>query len=122
MKNLDIESLVKNNVKLTYKIKNQLLKGKLNDFGNSLDKAWESKRKFSSKISSAEIDNIYKEAKSNGAIGGKLLGAGGGGYFMFFVESLSKNSFLRSMRQRGFNATRFQFDDKGMQSWTMRDA
>ena len=52
MRNEDIENLVKENVNHVYKIKNQLLKNKLNDFGESLDISWQSKRQFSSKISS----------------------------------------------------------------------
>ena len=79
------------------------------------------KRQFSDKISNQKLDDLYNFAIESGALGGKLLGAGGGGYFMFFVESFSKNKFLRSMKQRGFSETRLKFDDKGMRSWTMRD-
>lgn len=122
MQDSKIQDLVRQNVDHSYDMKEKLLKGKLRDFGLGLDVAWNLKRQFSDKISNDKLDELYNFAIEKGALGGKLLGAGGGGYFMFFVESLSKNSFLRSMKQRGFNETRFQFDDKGMQSWTMRDA
>lgn len=122
MQDSKIQDLVRRNVDHSYDMKEKLLKGKLKDFGLGLDVAWNLKRQFSNKISNDKLDELYNFATEKGALGGKLLGSGGGGYFMFFVESLSKNSFLRSMKQRGFNATRFQFDDKGMQSWTMRDA
>lgn len=121
MKNQDIDDLVKNNVDLTYKIKNQLLKGKLNDFGNSLDEAWKSKRKFSSKISSPEIDLIYNAAKENGAIGGKLLGAGGGGFFLFYVTPSKRQKLIKKLKSMNLNIFRFNFDDYGLRSWKTRE-
>ena len=122
MQDSKIQDLVRQNVDHSYDMKEKILKGKLRDFGLGLDVAWNLKRQFSNKISNDKLDELYSYAIEKGALGGKLLGAGGGGFFMFFVENFSKNSFLRSMKQRGFTETRFQFDDKGMQSWTMRDA
>jgi D-glycero-alpha-D-manno-heptose-7-phosphate kinase len=58
--------------------------GDLDQFGRLMDQHWEIKRQMSSMISSAHFDGIYRLAKANGALGGKLLGAGGGGYFMFY--------------------------------------
>jgi D-glycero-alpha-D-manno-heptose-7-phosphate kinase len=72
MQDNDISELVKSNVELCYEMRNQLLRGVLNDFGNSLNKAWKAKRKFSAKISSPQLDEIYENAIKNGAIGGKL--------------------------------------------------
>tara|TARA_X000000950_G_scaffold9140_2_gene10128 strand:- start:30426 stop:31781 length:1356 start_codon:yes stop_codon:yes gene_type:complete len=121
MQNKDIDSLVKNNVDLTYEIKNQLLRGKLNDFGISMDKAWENKRRFSKSISSSEIDNIYSEAKKSGAIGGKLLGAGGGGFFLFYVDPSKRQKVLKKLEKMNLNIFRFIFDDLGLQSWKTRE-
>ena len=122
MQDSTIQDLVRKNVDHSYNMKEKILKGKLRDFGLGLDIAWKLKRQFSNKISNDKLDELYSYAIEKGALGGKLLGAGGGGFFIFFVENFSKNSFLRSMKQRGYTETRFQFDDKGMQSWTMRDA
>ena len=122
MQNSKIQDLVRQNVDHSYDMKEKILKGKLRDFGLGLDVAWNLKRQFSNKISNDKLNELYSYAIDNGALGGKLLGAGGGGFFMFFVENFSKNAFLRSMKQLGFTETRFQFDDKGVQSWTMRDA
>jgi D-glycero-alpha-D-manno-heptose-7-phosphate kinase len=122
MQDSKIQDLVTQNVNHSYDMKERILKGKLRSFGLGLNVAWNLKRQFSNKISNNELDELYSYALENGALGGKLLGAGGGGFFMFFVENFSKNSFLRSMKQRGFTETRFQFDEKGMQSWTIRDA
>ena len=121
MQNEDIESLVKNNVDLTYEIKNQLLRGKLFDFGKSLDKAWASKRKFSSKISSPEIDKIYSEAIHSGAVGGKLLGAGGGGFFLFYVAPFKRQRLMNKLESMNLNIYRFTFDELGLQSWKTRE-
>ncbi len=67
-------------------MKSSLLQGKIGDFGELLGQAWEAKKKFSSKISNKFLDDIYNYAIKNGAAGGKLLGAGDGGYFLFFVS------------------------------------
>jgi D-glycero-alpha-D-manno-heptose-7-phosphate kinase len=121
MQDSKIQDLVRKNVSHSYDMREKLLKGKLKDFGLGLDFAWNLKKQFSNKISNKELDELYSYAIDKGAIGGKLLGAGGGGFFMFFVENSLKNSFLISMKQRGYNETQFQFDEKGMQSWTIRD-
>ena len=121
MKNKNIENLVRENVEHVYTIKNQLLKNKLNDFGNSLDKSWISKRQFSEKISSPLIDKIYNGAKENGAIGGKLLGAGGGGFFLFYVNPFNRNSLVKYLKSIELEIFRFNFDDSGLQSWKTRE-
>jgi D-glycero-alpha-D-manno-heptose-7-phosphate kinase len=58
----------------------------LDDFGKLLDEAWQIKRGLSSQVSNAFIDGIYASARTAGALGGKLLGAGGGGFILFFVQ------------------------------------
>ena len=121
MKNSRIKSLVEKNVKHCYKMKEYLLTDQINQFGSGLDIAWSLKREFSQKISNSEIDEIYEYAIENGASGGKLLGAGGGGFFLFFVTFPFRNSFLRAMAKRGMDHTPFQFDHQGMVSWTNRE-
>lgn len=121
MKSKDVREMVKKNVEHSYKMRENLLRGKLNLFGEGLNTAWNLKRHLSSKISNNHLDDIYDYAISNGALGGKLLGAGGGGFFLFYVNTFSKNSFLRAMSKKGLKNTVFQFDDCGMQSWTNRD-
>ena len=58
----------------------------LDDFGHLLDEYWRYKRSLSSKVTNSKIDEIYEEARRSGALGGKLLGAGGGGFILFFVQ------------------------------------
>ena len=62
-----------------------LNQGRLPEFARLLDESWRLKRSLSSFVTNREIDDIYDVAKKNGAMGGKLLGAGGGGFFMFIV-------------------------------------
>ena len=120
MKQKEIKDLVKQNVDHCYDMKEYLLRDHLNDFGNGLNLTWLLKRKFSKKISNDHLDDIYSYAIDNGALGGKLLGAGGGGFFLFYVKPFQKNSFLKSMKAKGLEHTIFQFDHLGMQSWTNR--
>jgi len=115
-----ILELVKENVILTYEMRNQLLRGRLVDFGKSLNKAWLLKRQFSDKISNNSLDLLYDYAISNGALGGKLLGAGGGGFFLFFVQADKKNKLITSLIENGQKVIPFKFEESGLRSWTVR--
>ena len=86
-----------------------------------MHKTWELKRSFSSKISNPWLDEIYNGAIQNGAIGGKLLGAGGGGYFLFYVPSFDRLKLLNWIKSIGLIATPFIFENNGLQSWTVRE-
>jgi D-glycero-alpha-D-manno-heptose-7-phosphate kinase len=117
----DVKDRIQSNVDLTFEMRNHLLRGRLNDFGHCLHKAWELKRSFSSKISTPWLDEIYDGAIQNGAIGGKLLGAGGGGYFLFYVPSFDRHTLINWIKSKGLFATPFIFENNGMQSWTVRE-
>jgi D-glycero-alpha-D-manno-heptose-7-phosphate kinase len=117
----DVRARIQSNVDLTFEMRNHLLRGRLYDFGISLHKAWNLKRSFSSKITNTFLDEIYNGAIQNGAIGGKLLGAGGGGYFLFFVPPFERHNLMNWMKRNGLNATPFVFENNGLQSWTVRE-
>jgi D-glycero-alpha-D-manno-heptose-7-phosphate kinase len=117
----DVQEMVKSNVKLSYEMRNDLLRGRLFQFGQSLNKAWELKRQFSHKISTSHLDGIYSEAKFNGAIGGKLLGAGGGGFFLFYVPPYSKLQLINHLKSSGLEVCPFRFEQQGLMSWTVRE-
>lgn len=121
MSSNDVKELVSQNVKLTYKIRNLLLKGKLDDFGDCLNNAWQLKRNFSKKITNKNIDSIYNGALKNGALGGKLLGAGGGGFFIFYVPPFNKNKLLTYLKKNNLNVQSFTFDQKGLTTMTVRN-
>jgi D-glycero-alpha-D-manno-heptose-7-phosphate kinase len=121
MDKLEVKNLVKENVKLTYEIREQLLRGKLFQFANSLHKAWELKKNFGEKITNAEFNNLYDFAISNGAIGGKLLGAGGGGYFLFYANPYRKHNLIQALKENGYEIRNFLFEAEGLKTWSIRE-
>ena len=116
-----IRQQVKTNVELTYRMRDQLLRGKLLQFGQSLHEAWQFKRQFSSKISTARLDGIYSSALNHGAVGGKLLGAGGGGFFIFYVPPFRKHELMTNLEQAGLKIRPFRFEPEGLRAWTARE-
>jgi len=88
-----------------------LKSGDLNDFGRLLHDSWLEKKCLSSSISNSSIDDIYNQALKNGALGGKLLGAGGGGFFLFYVSPENQKFFLKKMSY--FTNVPFKFSFKG---------
>jgi D-glycero-alpha-D-manno-heptose-7-phosphate kinase len=118
------ESILKHvstNVDLSYKIRNQLLRGKLLEFGHSLDESWQLKRKFSTKISTSRLDKIYADARDHGAVGGKLLGAGGGGFFLFYVTPFRRHELVRHLESSKLTVRPFRFEQQGLCAWTVRE-
>jgi len=116
-----VKKLVESNVSLCYEMRNHLLRGRLLQFGESLNQAWKFKRQFSDKISSSCLDQIYVDAISNGAIGGKLLGAGGGGFFLFYVSPYHKHQLITHLEGSGLKIRPFRFEQQGLQAWKVRD-
>lgn len=117
----DIRRLMQANVELSYRMRNQLLRGKLYQFGLSLHEAWQFKRRFGSKISTHHLDQIYDGARSHGAIGGKLLGAGGGGFFLFYVPPFRKHELMNNLEASGLKISPFRFEQEGLRAWTARE-
>lgn len=121
--NTSSESIIQNiqkNVELCYKTRDHLLKDELESFGAMLNKTWELKKTFAKEISNEYLNNIYSNALKNGATGGKLLGAGGGGYFIFYVQPEEKNNFLKWANDQKIKHTSFKFVEEGLCSWTTR--
>ncbi|MFH1515240.1 MAG: kinase [bacterium] len=87
--------------------------GYFNDFGRLLDEQWKIKRTLTSKITNRLIDNIYESGKRAGAIGGKLLGAGGGGFILFFADP-DRHASIK-MKLKGLTHVPFRFDKTGSQ-------
>ena len=116
-----VQQSVKENVELTYLTRKHLLKGDLVRFAECLDTAWRLKRNFSSMISSEHIDAIYEGALENGALGGKLLGAGGGGFFIFYVPPFKKNALITYLKSNNLTIQPFRFEPDGLKTWTSRE-
>lgn len=86
--------------------------GDLRGFARLMDEHWQGKRARSSGMSNPQINQWYDLAKANGALGGKLIGAGGGGFLMFYAEE-EKSRLRHAMRQAGLKEVRFRFDCEG---------
>jgi D-glycero-alpha-D-manno-heptose-7-phosphate kinase len=102
-------------------MKDALLRGNLTEFGNLLDRAWTSKKQMSPRISNEHIDELYEEAKRHGALGGKVTGAGGGGYMLLYCRYDRKHEVLAAMSALGADAVDFQFDHIGLTTWSHQD-
>jgi len=96
---------------LVEKAKNYLFESNLDSFGKILDENWKLKRSLSNKISNSDIDDLYTLAKNNGALGGKILGAGGGGFFLFYCEPDKKENLRLALKK--LREIKFMFDSSG---------
>jgi D-glycero-alpha-D-manno-heptose-7-phosphate kinase len=85
----------------------------LDNFGNLLNEQWYLKKKLSKNISNSNIDKIYNTAIKAGAIGGKLLGAGGGGFFVFYARKEDHKKIINSLKN--YLIIPFRFDNNGSQ-------
>ena len=91
--------------------------GDIEQAAAELDQSWMYKKQFSDKVSNRQIDKFYDIAKSNGAIGGKVSGAGGGGFMYFICEYNKKPKVSEALKKAGAELTEFTFDPKGVTSW-----
>lgn len=103
--------------RLVYEMKDALLMGKLADFAHLLDVAWGAKLKMNPEVSNPEIDEMYAVARSSGALGGKLLGAGGGGYLLLFCQVEKKRAVRERLEKMGGQFTVFSFVEEGLRTW-----
>jgi len=97
---------------LGQKAKKYLLEGDVDSFGATFHEHWKIKKTLSSKISNLQIDKWYDEAMKMGALGGKIMGAGGGGWFVFYVKH-DKLSFRKKMKEIGLEERKVKFDFEG---------
>lgn len=98
---------------LGYDTRDLLLTGDVDAYGELLHEHWSTKRRLSAKMSDSVIDDHYEAARKAGAIGGKLMGAGGGGFFMFYVRPIHRRTVYDVLSQRGLRPMRFRFDFDG---------
>lgn len=98
---------------LGHETKAALEQGDLSRFGELLDVHWQNKKRRSAKISDDRIDRWYDRARAEGALGGKLVGAGGGGFFLFYCPAGSKGRVRAAMVEEGLRPMPFDFDFEG---------
>ena len=89
-----------------------LERGDLDEFGALMDFHWQIKKNLSQKISNPHFDEIYETARKSGALGGKIMGAGGGGFFMFYSQN-RKGRLIEALQRLGLSYTPFRFDFEG---------
>jgi D-glycero-alpha-D-manno-heptose-7-phosphate kinase len=116
----EIKRITDRQKQLTREMRHRLLRGDIGGYGRLLHEGWLAKRALSPLISDSEIDRTYDFAIANGALGGKILGAGGGGYFLFFVPAFRRYGFSDAMATRGYQCERLQFEEGGLCSWKTR--
>ncbi len=98
---------------LGYRIKEALESDDLEAYGRLLDEHWQNKKRRSDRISDKRIDELYCAARTNGALGGKILGAGGGGFLMLYCPSSAKSRVRRALGEQGLREMAFDFDHDG---------
>jgi D-glycero-alpha-D-manno-heptose-7-phosphate kinase len=96
-----------------WQVKEALETADLRRFGELLDQHWQSKKRLSKRVSSDRFDSLYQMAKASGALGGKIMGAGGGGFFMFYCENHDKARLREAMAVQGLKEMRFAIDYEG---------
>jgi D-glycero-alpha-D-manno-heptose-7-phosphate kinase len=102
---------------LAVAMKSSLLTGALLEFGALLGEAWNQKKRMSPLITNARIDELYDLALGKGALGGKITGAGGGGYILLFCDFTKKHRVMEALELAGANVAEFAFSSKGMTTW-----
>lgn len=103
--------------KLALETKDALMRGEIRRIGELLHESWEQKKRFTSHITNPHIDRIYSTARENGAIGGKISGAGGGGYMFFICDYERKHLVANSLAKLGVEVQNFSFEKNGLQTW-----
>ncbi len=98
--------------KLAIKLRNALEDGDISEFGRLQDEHWQVKKATSGAISNGLIDRWYQVGFENGALGGKVMGAGGGGFLMFYCES-GKDKIRKAMAKEGLREISFNFEPHG---------
>ena len=106
----------------TLEMKKALLVGDVDTMGELLHRAWEDKKKLDKDISNSHVDQLYKLARREGAIGGKMPGAGGGGYFLLLTRFDRKHKVAAVLEKHGGQVVPFQFERRGLTAWSFGQA
>ncbi len=107
---------------LSEEIKEALLTSRLELFGRIMSETWEIKKKLSDNISNSFVDKLYECALKNGAYGGRLLGAGDGGYLLFFHSPKKRNDLARALKNAGSpEVMEVRFESEGVKSWISKN-
>jgi D-glycero-alpha-D-manno-heptose-7-phosphate kinase len=100
-------------------MKEALLKGNIDEIGEILDFGWKYKKQMTSEITNPLLDNIYETAMKAGATGGKVSGAGGGGFMSFYCPGTSRYNVEQALTSFGGQVKRYEFTHEGLKTWTI---
>jgi len=103
--------------KIAFDMKVALLNGDVEKFGILLGENWKNQKKLHESVTNPVVDGIFKIAMKNGAIGGKALGAGGGGCLLFYCEQNTEEKVKAALREQNLQIINFNFEFKGLQTW-----
>ncbi|MCK5856022.1 MAG: dehydrogenase [Bacteroidales bacterium] len=101
------------------RMKETLLQGNIDKIGKILDFGWQHKKQMAAGITNQLIDDIYSAAISAGASGGKISGAGGGGFMIFYCPNNSRNNVIKALKKFGGDAKRYEFVNVGLSTWSL---
>jgi D-glycero-alpha-D-manno-heptose-7-phosphate kinase len=111
MKQTDKRTIQREMVRQAFDLKDALQNSRIDDFGRMLHEGWLLKKSLTASISTAVVDEIYQKGLNAGALGGKLLGAGGGGFLLFYCSTERHEDFKKEMKN--YRELEFQFDNTG---------
>ncbi|MCR4658800.1 MAG: dehydrogenase [Bacteroidales bacterium] len=100
-------------------MKEALLKGEIDRIGQILNFGWQHKKQMASSVSNPRIDAIYSAAIAAGASGGKISGAGGGGFMFFYCPGTTRFAVADALQQFGGGVKRYEFTESGLKTWTI---
>jgi len=100
-------------------MKEALLKGRLDEFGAILDFGFQQKRRMASNISNSRIEEIYESTKKAGATGGKISGAGGGGFMIFYCPGNTHHNVVEKLKEFGGEVKNYTFTKYGLTTWSV---
>ncbi len=106
---------------LSIHMKNFLINGDLDKFGESMDRSWFLKKQLNSNSSNKKLDKFYNIAKKNGVLGGKILGAGQSGYLLIYVNSIYQSKLIAKLKKvnSSIKIERASFSSDGLKYWKM---
>lgn len=102
------------------RMKNSILCGDIDEVGAILDFGWRNKRDMAGGISNPLIDSLYEAALASGALGGKISGAGGGGFLMLYCDGERKFEVKKTLSSYSGNFVDFRFTSRGLETWEKR--
>ena len=103
--------------RLTIEMKDRLLRREWDDFAHLLHEEWQTKKRMSDRISNPALDDLYDLALSEGAVGGKITGAGGGGFMLLWCGFGRKHKVADALKARGCDVSEVALEPFGLQTW-----